>query len=625
MSRTPGLAWSVRFFLNEVDKDEYPEIIEAMHWFYEDEFLPAEEERPRRRNWGLIKKLLPYFRKYLRIIIIAAILLVASTLLALLGPILIKHAIDVEIPNKNLQGIFTIALIYLVVQVFIIIVRYFQQIEVMTVGEKAIADLKSDLFFQLVNMPVEYFDKNPTGRLISRIESDTETLKYLFSATAVVLIRNLSLIVGMSVVMIVVNYKLYLLILILLPIFLYCFWWFQRHVRPVYLSVRRTIAEINGFIIEAIRGLHIVQAFVQEPRFVSHLHDLGKDKYEYEIKALNYWYRIWFFVELGEIIGIILVLGIGGLWALQGLITIGSLYLFISYITRLFVPLRGLSDQINLLERSFASAERIFKILASQREETDKATKRLPAFRDRITFKDLGYYYEEGKWVLKNIHFTIRKGDRIALVGETGGGKTSIVSLLLKFYTPKQGAILIDGIPITEIERHSLRTKIGFVPQDVILFPGSIMNNLRLFNNSISEEQVVSSAQRAHIHDRIQDLPDGYDTNIVEQGINLSFGERQLLSYARALVFDPDILILDEATSSVDPESERLVQQGLKELLKDRTAIIIAHRLTTTRLADRIVVIHQGKLVEQGTHDELIRRQGYYYAMHQLQYINEAS
>ncbi len=593
-----------------------------MHWFYEDEFLPEEEERTKKRNWRLIKRLIPYFKKYIKKIIIASALLLFSTLLALLGPILIKHAIDIEIPNKSIQGIIIIALIYLTIQIFILLVRYFQQIEIMTVGEKAIADLKSDIFAQLMNLPLSYFDKNPVGRLISRVESDTETLKYLFSSTGVVLVRNISLLFGMSVVMIVVNYKLYLLILVLLPIFLYCFWWFERSVRPVYLNLRRKVAEINGFIIETVKGLNVIQAFVREDNFVNNIISLGKEKYDFELKALSYWYRVWFFVELGETIGILLVLGIGGTWALKGIITIGALYLFLSYITQLFAPLRALSDQINLLERSFASAERVFKVLSTDREEREKGKKLIKKFQHQIEFKGLGHYYDKGKWILKDINFKIKKGERIALVGETGGGKTSIVSLLLKFYTPKEGKIIIDNTCISDLERHSLRSRIGFVPQDVILFPGSILENLRLFDSTIAKQGVFEAAKRAKVHMRILNLPNGYNTNIVEQGINLSFGERQLLSYTRALVFDPEILILDEATSSVDPESERMVQQGMKELLRDRTAIIIAHRLTTTRLADRILVIHQGKLIEQGKHEELLRSKGHYDAMYRLQYLS---
>ncbi len=594
-----------------------------MHW-HNDEPISEEEEKVSRRNRRVLKKLLPYFKKYSKKIIIASILLLSSTFLTLFGPLLIRRVIDVEIPQKNIQGLLIIAFLYLIIQIFTIVIRYLQQIEIMTVGEKAIADLKSDLFEQLLNMPVTYFDKNPVGRLISRVDSDTETLKFLFSSTAVILIQNLTLIIGMSVVMMIISLRLYLLILIMLPLFLYLFWWFERKVRPVYLALRKKVAEINSFIIETLRGLSIVQVFRQETNFLSKIDRLGKEKYDIDIKALVFWYRIWFFVDIGEIIGIILILGIGGMWALKGMITIGSIFLFVNYITRLFGPLRGLSDQVNVIERAFASAERVFQILSKNREEKKEETKIVETFKQEIEFKNLSFFYEGKNWILQNLNFKIKKGERIALVGETGGGKTSVVSLLLKFYTPQKGNIFIDNLKITDIDRNSLRSKIGFVPQDVILFPGSILENLRMFDEQIPVAKVYEAAKRAHMHDRITKLPDGYNTNIIEQGINLSFGERQLLSYARALVFDPKILILDEATSSVDPVSEQLIQEGMKELLKNRTAIIIAHRLTTTRLADRILVIHKGKLIEQGKHTDLLLKKGYYYKLYNLQYLSGA-
>jgi ATP-binding cassette subfamily B protein len=598
--------------------------MESMHWYGEEEYV-VEDSGKEKTNWRIIRKLLPYFRKYFKTVILACFLLLFSTILTLFGPILIRRAIDVEIPNKSTHGLIIIALAYLVIQTFVVIVQYFQRIEIMSVGEKAVADLKADLFGHMLNLPLAHFDKNPVGKLISRVESDTEALKFLFSSTAVVLVSNLALLVGMSVVMLVVSWRLYLLILVMMPAFAYCFWWFQRHVRPIYLSLRKKIAELNGFIVETVKALHVIQIFRQEQTFVTKINTLGRDKYELEVKSLSFWYRIWFFVELGEIIGIVLVLGIGGVWALRGLITIGTLYLFISYITRLFGPLRGLSDQINVIERAFAAAERVFQILATDTEARAEEKHALASFQSAIEFKDLGFYYEDKNWVLKDLNLRIGKGERIALIGETGGGKTSIVSLLLKFYRPQNGTILIDNVPLSMIERHTLRARVGFVPQDVILFPGSILDNLRLFDDAITADKVYAAAQRSKMHERILKLPHGYATNIVEQGINLSFGERQLISYTRAMVFDPEILILDEATSSVDPESERLVQKGMEELLKGRTAIIIAHRLTTTRLADRVMVIHKGKLVEQGSHADLIRQRGHYYKMYRLQYLSGVS
>jgi ATP-binding cassette subfamily B protein len=318
---------------------------------------------------------------------------------------------------------------------------------------------------------------------------------------------------------------------------------------------------------------------------------------------------------------------------------------------RLFMPLRGLSDQINVIQRAFASAERMFGILDTRSEETGKVKPLTTKFQKGIVFDAVNFAYEprsfsqnsarnalpdssslqtigekvrgEGReWVLKDINLNIQKGEKVAMVGETGAGKTSIIGLLLRFYEPQLGKILLDEYDLHKLDKHTLRHYVGFVPQDVILFPGSVLENLRLFDETIPEDKVHTAAKRTRIHDKILDFPDGYATNLIQRGINLSHGERQLLSFARALVFDPEILILDEATSSVDPHTEHLIQEGLEELLKGRTAIIIAHRLATIQMVDRIIVLHKGSIVEQGSHSELLAQEGYYYRLYKLQYLS---
>jgi ABC-type multidrug transport system fused ATPase/permease subunit len=595
-----------------------------MHWPDEEEFFTDEEPSKHKRDLRLIKKLFPFFRPYLKKIFIAAFLLLLSTALTLAGPVLIKRVIDHELPNKDLRGLIIIAAVYFTIQIIVILVRFFQQFQITVIGEKGIADLKNRVFEHILSLPVAYYDKNPTGRIITRVEGDTDTLKNLFSSTAVVLAQDFALLIGMSVIMVITNARLFFMILVLLPPFLYAFWWFGRSVRPVYINLRRKIAEINSFIMESIRSLSVIQIFLQESHFMEKIDRLGREKFDLELKAEVFWYRVWFLVDLGEIIGIILVLGIGGAWALKGLVTVGTLFLFISYIARLFEPLRGLSDQINLIERALASSERVFSILSAPPEQSIAETKELPSLTREIRFDSIDFAYEKDDWILKDLSFAIKKGEKIALVGETGGGKTSIISLLLKFYEPQSGRIMFDGTDISTIERRSLRSRISLVPQDVVLFPGTVLENLRLFNPSIPEGKVYEAAQCTNIHRRIASLPEGYQTNIIEQGINLSFGERQLISFARAMVFDPDIVILDEATSSVDPESERLVQQGMEALFKNRTAIIIAHRLTTTRLADRVLVIHNGRLVEEGRHEDLLDKKGFYHNLYLLQYLRSA-
>ncbi|MEO0091932.1 MAG: ABC transporter ATP-binding protein [candidate division WOR-3 bacterium] len=583
----------------------------------------------------LLQRLLPYFYKFRTRIITATILLLISTGLGLLGPVLLKHAIDVDIKQGSISGLFRTSLIYLILQISVYLIGYFQRVSLAIVGERACALLKENLYQHIINLPLSFFDKNPVGKLLTRVDSDTEAIKNLFTTSAVVLTQDLVLLIGMSVVMLIINYKLFFVILILLPPFIYAFWWFQKHIRPIYLKVRKKVAEINNFINETLQSLAVVQAFNREEYSYQKMETLSKEKYQQELVGMKLWYRIWFLVDFGEVLGLVLILGIGGIWALKGAITIGTLFLFASYITRLFMPLRGLSDQLNIVQRAFASAERIFGIFDVATEKEISSHKYQPIILSqtkyklpKIVFQNVYFKYDTTEnsdqtrdWILQDINFSIKNGEKIALVGETGGGKTSIISLLLKFYLPQKGTILLDGEDIMTIDYQTIRSKIGFVPQDIVLFPGSVLDNLRLFDDKIPFEQVKSAVDKIKILSTIENFPNGFETDLVARGINLSLGERQLLSFARALVRNPEILILDEATSSVDPHTERLIQEGLETLLKDRTAIIIAHRLATIQMVDRILVIHQGKIVESGTHQELLKKHGYYYRLYRLQYL----
>lgn len=593
--------------------------------FDEDLFYLEEESKTKGLGRKLLPRIMPYFRKYWTKIATAAVLLLFSTVLSLFGPLLLKHAIDVDIKNSSIHGLIRTSLIYLALQIIIFLIGYFQRIQLSVVGEKAAADLKESLFQHVLNLPMSFFDKNPVGRLITRVESDTEALKLLFTSTAVVIVQDLALLVGMSVVMGIVNWKLYLLIMVLLPPFVYFFYWFQKRVRPIYVEVRRKVAEINNFINETIWGLPVVQAFNQEANFSKKMDSHNREKYQKEYDGMLLWNRVWFMVDFGEVLGFVIVLGVGGVWALKGLITIGTLFLFVSYISRLFMPVRGLSDQLNVMQRAFASGERLFGIFDTRTEETGKVKPISAKFQKGIAFDAVNFAYEGRDWVLKDINLNVKKGEKVALVGETGAGKTSIIGLLLRFYEPQLGKILLDEYDLHKLDKLTLRHYVGFVPQDVILFPGSVFENLRLFDETITEDRVHSAARRARIHDKILGFPEGYATNLIQRGINLSQGERQLLSFARALVFDHEILILDEATSSVDPHTEHLIQEGLTELLKGRTAIIIAHRLATIQMVDRIVVLHKGSIIEQGSHNELLAKEGYYYKLYKLQYLAVAA
>jgi ABC-type multidrug transport system fused ATPase/permease subunit len=593
-----------------------------MHWHDGD--LDLEETKPTGKAGTYVRRLWPFFRRYLGRVIAAGVLLLVSSGLGLLGPVLLKRAIDVNIGHSDLRGLAVTSLIYLGIQFVLIMVGYYQQVWLALVGERGAADLKQALFRHVLDLPMSFFDKTPAGKLISRVESDTEALKMLFTRTSVVLLQSALMLVGMGIIMGVTNLRLFLLVLVLLPPFVAAFWMFQKKVRPVYIQVRRTVAETNNLVSETLKGLPVIQVFCQQRRFARRMDDLNRLKYKGELKATILWHAVWMLVDFGEVLGTGLVLGVGGVLALKGQLTIGTLFLFVSYITRLFGPLRAISDQINVMQRAFASAERTFQVLDQAPEPAGIAVAEPFRLKKAITCEDLNFAYDGQNLVLKNVSLVVRKGEKVALVGETGGGKTSIVNLLMKFYLAQSGRIRCDTEDLVTMDKHRLRSAVGFVPQEVVMFPGSVFDNLRLFDESIPREQVVEAARRVRIHDAVLRFPQGYDTVLTEGGANFSLGERQLLAFARALVRDPEILILDEATSSVDPHTEHLIQEGLEELLKGRTAIIVAHRLATIRMADRVLVVHKGHITEQGTHDELLARDGIYSRLYRLQYVGEA-
>ncbi|MFO7639225.1 MAG: ABC transporter ATP-binding protein [bacterium] len=583
--------------------------------------LSEEETELKGRAIDYLRRLWPFYRPYLGRAAAAGSMLLVTSAAALSGPVLIKRAIDVDIAGGDLRGLALTSLVYLAIQLVSLVAIYLQTVWLFQVGERGAADIKQFLFTRLLDLPVSFFDKNQVGRLISRVESDSESLKMLFTRTSVVLLQSLLMLAGMSVIMATTNWRLFVLVAVLLPPFVVALWVFQRKVRPVYLAVRRTVAEINSLVAESLQGLPVVQLFRQQARFAARMDELNRAKYRADLKATGLWYGVWFLVDFGEIIGFGLVLGFGGAWALGGLLTLGTLFMFVSYLTRLFGPLRMISDQVNVMQRAFASAERIFGMLDETPEPAGRPVPGPLVLRDRIAFERVSFAYDGANRVLHDVDLVIRKGEKVALVGETGGGKSSLVNLLLRFYPCPEGRIRFDDLDLAELDRHQLRATFGFVPQEVVLFPGTVVDNLRMLDDSVSREQVIAAAKRARIHEAVLRFPKGYDTDLIERGVNFSLGERQLLAFARALVRDPEVLILDEATSSVDPHTEQLIQQGLAELLAGRTAVIVAHRLATIRMVDRIVVVHKGRIAEEGSHAELLARDGIYTRLYRLQYV----
>jgi ATP-binding cassette subfamily B protein len=585
--------------------------------------LPIEEEELERGKFDVkvLKFLLPYFKKHIFLFILINFLLLLGTFIMIISPVLVKRIIDVNLLKKDYHGLLITVFFYALLTITQYLLTFTQRVQITKLGEKIASQMKADLFYHLLYSPVTFFDKTPVGKIITRNESDIEALKLLFTSTGVTLFQDLVFLIGISIVMIIVNPLLYLILFLLFPLFFFAFYLFSKKIRPIYLTIRRKVAEINNLISETLQGLFIIQAFQKEDYFKKKMELLGKEKYEKEVKGMSFWYRLWYLIDFGEVLALTLVLFFGSLWALKGKVTIGTLVLFFSYIIQLFRPLKGLSDLLNVFQRAVAAGERVFSLTKMEREESDFKEKLEKKLEKGIRFVNVNFAYVPEIPVLHNINLEIKKGEKVALVGETGSGKTTIIYLLLGFYQPTSGEIFIDELPYSKIKKAFIRRLISYVPQEIILFPGSVMDNLRLFNNEIPEEKVIWATKRLKIYERIMDFPEGFNTNILERGINLSLGERQLLSFARAMVFDPQIIILDEATSSVDPYTELLIQEGLFQLWEERTAIVIAHRLSTIKNVDRIIVIHKGKIVEEGSHEELLKKEGYYYKLYQLQYV----
>lgn len=580
------------------------------------------EEGVRRQSVKeLFSKVLPLFRGYKRYLILGFILLLIITATQLAGPLVIKHIIDVNIKNNDAQGILIAALIYVVIAAGGAGVGYLQAITLFTLGIRIITDLKARLFEKVLNLGLEFHADHPPGKLISRVESDTETLKELFGDVAVNLVRNLFFFVGILITLCIQNFAIAAWVILLVPFLFGATFVYVSKMRPLWREWRAQWAIVTGYVAEYVQGIDVIQQFNYQRRANERMKEVNLGKYKVEVPAMFIEYGFWGGFFFGEVIAIIIVLVVGVKGVFAGTVTVGMLVLFIEYIRQMFQPIIQLSEQINFIQRSLISVERVFGILETEITVTDGGA---PAeeltFENEIAFENVWFAYEGENWILRDVSFKIKKGQKVALVGVSGGGKTTIVNLLLRFYDPQQGRITVDGRDIREFPVKAWRALQGLVLQDIFLFPGTVADNLRVFDRDIPMERVKAASEIARADRIIEKLPDAYEGVLSERGANLSVGERQLLSFARALVFDPPLLVLDEATSSVDPHTERLVQESLDRLLAGRTAVIVAHRLSTIINSDSIVLIQNGAIAETGTHRELIEQDGFYAKLVRLQF-----
>jgi ATP-binding cassette, subfamily B, multidrug efflux pump len=569
----------------------------------------------------LMGRILRYLKPYWKLMILSLLLLLLYTGTMLLGPYLTKVAIDRYIATGNLQGLNLMALTYLANVILGCIFLFAQTYITEYTGQQTMHDLRTEIFAHLQKQDLAYFDRNPVGRLMTRTINDVETLNELFSSGVIGLLGDAFTVLGMAGAMLFLSWHLALITLVGFPLILYVSRFYRLRSRDIFRESRLVIARLNANLQESIAGIGTIQSFGQEQKVYDRFQVINMDYRNVLLRSIRYNAMFFPIVEIFSALTIGLTLWYGGGLILKQVLLPGVIIAFIQYIQRMYNPIRDIAEKYNIMQAAMASSERIFALLDTEETIKNPLAPRIPQhLRGALEFKDVWLSYRPQEPVLKGISFKVNPGEKIALVGATGGGKTSIISALCRFYEIERGSVLVDGLDIREWNKQELRRRLGIVMQDVFLFSGNIADNITLKDPRISTERMMEAARRVRIAPFIESLTGGYSAEVQERGGTLSQGQRQLLSFARALAYDPGILILDEATSSVDTRTEMLIQEALRELLKDRTAIIIAHRLSTIKNVNRILVIHKGEIWEEGNHQELMARHGLYSRLYELQY-----
>ncbi len=580
----------------------------------------------------LMRRIVRYLAPYKWWVLAAFVLTAGASFLGPLRPRLVQEAIDGYIVPGDLEGLQRIILLLVGALVGEGVFSLMQGYLTQWIGQNAIYDLRTKVFRHIQRQPLRFFDRTPVGRLITRATSDVEALSDVLSAGVVVIMGNLFRIAFILYFMFSLNWVLALVVLGVMPAMAYGVFQFRRKVRVQYRETRKQVARLNSFLQEHISGMHIVQAFNREREEMKRFSGINHEHRAAQIKTIFYFALFWPMVDIVASTALGLVIWFGGLQAMAGTLTIGVLIAFIQFSRQFFEPIRNLSDQYNTLQSAMAGAERIFGLLDEDHSLAEKETPvALDRVQGRIEFRNVWFSYRpeeedgdrETDWILRDVSFVVEPGQQVAIVGATGAGKTTIINTLLRFYDIQRGGIFIDGIDIRDLRLAELRRRVGLVLQDVFLFSGSIAHNLTLEDPDITEADMRRASELVGADAFIRKLPDGYGQDVRERGASLSHGQRQLLSFVRALVYDPEFLVLDEATSSVDTETERLIEQALEKLMAGRTSLVVAHRLSTIQHSDRILVMHKGRIREQGAHQELLAMDGLYRRLYELQYAEQ--
>jgi ATP-binding cassette subfamily B multidrug efflux pump len=591
----------------------------------------------------LMRRLITYLRPYKLQVVLATAAIIGHSALELAPPYLVKLVIDRYIPARDTNGLVVIASLYLATLAGSFVLDYGQTWLLQLTGQRIMFDLRMQIYEHLQRLDLRFYDRNPVGRLMTRVTTDVDVLNDLFTSGVVSVFGDLFTLVGIMVMMIWIDWRLAIVAFSVLPLIWVVTQWFRKNVRESYRTVRTWIARINAYLQERITGMATVQLFRREARDFEEFDRIDRTYRDANVQSIFYYAVFYPAIELISALAAALIIWVGGGWVMAGMLTLGSLVASLQYSSRFFRPISDMSEKFNILQGAMASSERIFQLLDTKVEIVPGSGTRDSGFEERgsrsriesripnpesrpasalgrIAFENVTFSYVAGEPVLRHVSFDVEPGQRVALVGATGSGKTTIVSLLLRFYDVQEGRITIGGRDIRDMDLHELRSLFGLVLQDVHLFSGTIGGNVRLGNDAIDDAAVRRAVDAVHAGPFIDRLPAGLDTPVAERGATLSVGQKQLLSFARALAFDPPVLVLDEATSSVDTETELLIRDALKVVMRGRTTIAIAHRLSTIQDMDRILVLHKGEVRESGTHQELLAHRGIYHRLYQLQF-----
>jgi len=582
-----------------------------------------------RSDKEVLRRLIRYMLPYKKQFVIIVIMMFIGIGLQLLPPFLIGFTVDtvasdVLSQDEKLYRIIIMGVSFIFALVIGNVVNYYQSIMLQRVGQQTVVELRNDVFNHIEKLAIGQINEVPVGKLVTRVANDTNTISEMYTSVAVNLIKNIIYIMAILVILFTINLKITLFIIMILPFVVGASILFRKFSRASYRRVRANVSEVNAFLSENLSGMKITQIFNQE--------DKKKDEFFHKTTNLkkSYLREILVFgiyrpsIYLMSMIGTLIVLYVGYQEVVAGVITAGILFSYYTYVGDFFQPVQQLAEEFNILQNAFASAEKIFDVLDTKPLIIDEEDAiELESFSGNIEFKDVWFKYIEDEWVLKGVSFKVNPGDTVAFVGATGSGKTTILSLIVRNYDIQKGQILIDGIDIRRIKRSSLRKHIGQMLQDVFLFSGTIKDNITLKDDSITNEEVVSSSEYVGANTFIEKLPDSYDHIVLERGNNFSSGQRQLISFARALVYKPSLMILDEATANIDSETEELIQESLEKMMNISTMLIVAHRLSTIQHSDKIIVMQKGEIKEEGSHQDLLKQKGLYYNLYRLQYDDE--